>query len=114
MVLVLGQVLPFVLLLAIVCWTFTVWFGHGVILLPVRELPVPYGLQRRIVLPVLCAVLLAYLPRILAVKRFRQDWRSAFLHPLGIVLLLCVQWYALARKLSGRTVSWRNRAYAEQ
>ena len=113
-VLVLGQVLPFVAMVSAICWTLIVGFGHGTILSPIQEWPVPYGLDRWLVLSVLSAVSLAYIPRVLAVSRFKQDWRSALLHPLGIVLLLCVQWYALVRKLSGRTVSWRNRAYAEQ
>jgi glycosyltransferase involved in cell wall biosynthesis len=57
------------------------------------------------------AVLFAWLPRLLAVRRFKQDWRSALLHPLGILLLLVVQWYALARKLGGGKVGWRGRVY---
>ncbi len=83
--LLLGQVLPFIL----------VPFVHGVTL-------------------ELCALALlaAWLPRWLAVFRFRQDWRGALLHPVGIVVLLAVQWYALARKLRGSPVSWRDRAYA--
>lgn len=63
---------------------------------------------------VLGAVCAAFLPRMLAVGRFRQDWRSAALHPLGICALLCVQWYALSRKLSGGAVSWKDRAYAKE
>lgn len=61
---------------------------------------------------ILLAVAAAWLPRWLGVKRFRQDWRGALLHPLGILLLICVQWYALFRKLRGGAVSWRGRAYA--
>jgi hypothetical protein len=61
---------------------------------------------------IVAAIAAAYLPRILGVLRFKQDWRGAVLHPLGIVLLLCVQWYSLTRKLRGGTVSWKNRAYA--
>ena len=60
-----------------------------------------------------CA-LTAWFVRALAAMRFKQDWRSALLHPLGILLLLAVQWYSLVRKLSGRAVSWRDRAYVEQ
>lgn len=63
---------------------------------------------------VLAAVLADWLVRTLAARRFRQDWRGALLHPVGIVLLLAIQWYALVRKLSGHAVSWRDRAYAEQ
>ena len=56
-------------------------------------------------------VVAAWLPRWLGVARFRQDWRSALLHPLGILLLICIQWYALIRKMRGGKVSWRGRAY---
>ena len=60
---------------------------------------------------ILLGAFLAWAPRWLAVWRFRQDWRSALLHPFGILLLLSVQWYALVRKVRGGAVSWRNRAY---
>ena len=53
----------------------------------------------------------SYLPRVLAVRRFNQPLKSALLHPLGIMLLLCIQWYALIRQLLGRPVGWRQRAY---
>ena len=61
-----------------------------------------------------CVLCLAvtYVPRLLAVRRFRQPLRSALLHPVGIVVLLCVQWYALLRKLFGRPVGWRQRTYS--
>ncbi len=65
----------------------------------------------------ICAViasLAAWLPRVLASVRFCQPMQSALLHPVGIVLLLAIQWYALGRKLLGGTVSWRNRAYANE
>ena len=64
-----------------------------------------------IVALVLLAVVAAWLPRWLGVARFRQDWRGALLHPLGILLLICIQWYALFRKMRGGAVSWRGRAY---
>ena len=57
------------------------------------------------------AVLCAFVPRILSSIRFRQDWRSAVLHPIGILTLLAVQWYSLLRKLSGAPVAWRDRTY---
>ena len=82
-----GQVLPFLLAF----WTGpkSLWFGGCV----------------------LVGAAAAWLPRLVGVSRFRQDWRGALLHPLGILLLLAVQWYALARKVMGGTVSWKARAY---
>jgi hypothetical protein len=54
----------------------------------------------------------SYLPRILAAVRFRQSWLGALLHSAGVAVLLALQWYALVRKLTGRTVSWKSRAYS--
>lgn len=54
----------------------------------------------------------AWLPRLLATHRFRQPLRSALLHPVGIVLLLSIQWYALIRKTLGGQVTWKQRSYA--
>ncbi len=58
------------------------------------------------------ALVCSFLPRLLAVRRFGQPLSSALLHPIGVLLLLCVQWYALARKLFGRPVGWRQRTYS--
>jgi hypothetical protein len=60
----------------------------------------------------MAAVVCSYVPRVLAVRRFRQPWSSAVMHPVGVAVLLCVQWYALGRQLLGRPVSWRARQYA--
>jgi hypothetical protein len=62
---------------------------------------------------VLVAIVGAWLPRFLAAYRFRQDWRGAWLHPVGVGVLLAVQWYSLARKVSGGTVRWKERSYSE-
>lgn len=43
--------------------------------------------------------------------RFGQSWRGAALHPLGVVLLMAIQWQALARRRAGRGASWRGRRY---
>ncbi len=53
----------------------------------------------------------SYLPRILAAIRFRQSWLGVALHPAGVAVLLALQWYALVRKLTGRAVTWKSRAY---
>lgn len=56
----------------------------------------------------------SYVPRLLAVRRFRQPLVSALLHPLGILLLLSVQWYALTRQLLNKPVGWRQRDYSSE
>jgi hypothetical protein len=67
-----------------------------------------------IVAAVVAGVFGAWLPRVQAVRRFRQDWRSALLHPVGIAMLLVLQWYSLVRKILGGKVSWKERLYAGQ
>jgi glycosyltransferase involved in cell wall biosynthesis len=62
---------------------------------------------------VLIAMAGAWLPRFLGAYRFRQSWRGALLHPLGIGILLAIQWYALTRKLAGGSVTWKDRSYSE-
>jgi glycosyltransferase involved in cell wall biosynthesis len=89
--LVMGQVLPF----CVAAW---LWLGKGY--------------STAVVVYTLVAVAGAWLPRLLAVRRFRQDLRGALLHPVGVVILLAVQWYALMRKLLGGSVSWKERLYA--
>jgi len=52
-----------------------------------------------------------YLPRIAAAWRYRQSWRSVLLHPVGIAVLLVLQWASLIRKLCGVQATWKQRAY---
>jgi cellulose synthase/poly-beta-1,6-N-acetylglucosamine synthase-like glycosyltransferase len=89
---ILGQVMPF----AMAAW---LWLRGGV--------------SVAVTVYVLVAIAGAWLPRALAAARFKQDWRGALLHPVGIVMLLAVQWYALGRKLLGGAVSWKERSYVE-
>ncbi len=53
---------------------------------------------------------LVYLPRMFLTIRFRQSTLGAILHPLGICLLVVIQWYALLRQLLGKNIAWRGRA----
>lgn len=57
------------------------------------------------------AVIAGYLPRMIAAARYRQSWRGALLHPLGIAVLLVLQWTAFTRKLLGARATWKQRAY---
>lgn len=43
--------------------------------------------------------------------RFRQSRLGALLHPVGILVLVTIQWYALARNLAGRPSAWKRRLY---
>ncbi len=67
------------------------------------------------VLPVIllspAALALAYLPRLAGVLWFRQSLVGALLHPLGVLVVVAIQWYALARSLFGRPATWKGRRY---
>ena len=112
-ILLLGQVSPYLPFIALAATLLvilpTVLFDlyHHTFILGITN----YGMARLTVL--IIAAVCAWLPRILAARRFQQDWRSAILHPLGILLLLAIQWYALTRKLLNRPITWRNRAYTD-
>jgi len=54
----------------------------------------------------------SYVPRLIAVWRFRQSWLGAWLHPVGVIVLLAIQWYALVRSWRGCAPVWRGRVCA--
>jgi glycosyltransferase involved in cell wall biosynthesis len=85
-----GQVLPLVLLVFVV--------GYA-------------GLHSMAGILALGATTACFVPRLLAVLRFRQRLLSAILHPIGVLLLLVLEWYALGRKLAGKQATWKQRAY---
>lgn len=51
--------------------------------------------------------------RILLAVRFRQSMIGALLHPVGVSLLVAIQWYAWTLRRAGRGVAWKDRAQAE-
>jgi hypothetical protein len=96
-----GRIVPFTVLLF--CGQVLPW-----LLLPVA---LRRGASKGEALELSAAMAASLLPRVLAVRRFRQPIRSVVLHPLGVSVLLGLQWYALARKLLGRKVIWKERAF---
>jgi hypothetical protein len=54
-----------------------------------------------------------FLPRLLAVGRFRQPLGSALLHPIGICGLLAIQWLAFFRARGRRPSVWKGRSYLQ-
>jgi len=104
------QVIPALVFLTLLLECLLLWvlretLGLGVYLAQPRTASLLFALA-------VTALIASYLPRFLATLRFRQPMISAVLHPVGISLLLCVQWYALARKLTGKPVGWRQRVYS--
>lgn len=55
--------------------------------------------------------LAAFLPRLVAVARFHQPLVGALCHPLGICMLVTIQWTAFIRSLRGRPTVWKGRTY---
>jgi hypothetical protein len=102
--LLLGQVLP---VIAAALWM-AFWVSNEVVGATFDDPRMAAFVTGLIVL----AVVASYLPRLLAIGRFKQPLLSALLHPVGILLLLIVQWYALVKQVLGRPVAWRARAYA--
>ncbi|MFC5860905.1 glycosyltransferase [Acidicapsa dinghuensis] len=55
---------------------------------------------------------LTMLVRLFATWHYRASWYGALLHPIGIFLLLVLQWSALLGKLFGRRAVWKEREYS--
>jgi hypothetical protein len=87
---------------ALPIWTVFLAGGH---ILPFLLLPSPWALAG-------CGF--AWGLRIVLALRFRQPWRSAALHPVGVAALLVVQYAALIRAATGVKATWRGRAYTAQ
>jgi hypothetical protein len=102
-ILLLGQVLP------VIVWSLWVAAWMSTIVAGATYDDRPWAIRMTLLLGL--AVTASYLPRLLAVRRFKQPLVSALLHPAGIVLLLVLQWYALAKQVLGRPVAWRTRSY---
>jgi glycosyltransferase involved in cell wall biosynthesis len=57
------------------------------------------------------ALVFGYTIRFVSAARYRQSWLSAILHPIGILVLLLLQWSALLRKMLGIRAKWKERKY---
>jgi cellulose synthase/poly-beta-1,6-N-acetylglucosamine synthase-like glycosyltransferase len=57
------------------------------------------------------SLLISLVTTAILTERFRQGWLSWFLHPIGVVLLVVIQWYALIRQIAGRPSQWKSRSY---
>lgn len=60
-------------------------------------------------LPVLLGALAAWTARARLDFRFGEPVLGTLLHPLGVLALVTIQWYAALRRLSGRPVAWKSR-----
>ncbi len=53
----------------------------------------------------------AWSPRLAGVARFHQSPLGATLHPLGVAILLAIQWSAFVGTAVGRPARWKGRSY---
>ncbi len=90
---------------------FTALLGLGQVL-PFVLVAMP-GLPGPVKMLAALAALLAWLPRWIACLRFHHSWLGALLHPLGVTVLLFIQWRALFQHWRGRPAQWRGRTYAK-
>jgi glycosyltransferase involved in cell wall biosynthesis len=90
-------------------WTLLLFGGH---VLPWLLLACAPWLSLTTVKLAAVAAGLSLLPRILAALRFQQSWLGAFLHPLGVLIFLGIQWRALFRSFRRQPQSWKGRTYA--
>jgi glycosyltransferase involved in cell wall biosynthesis len=87
-------------------WTFLLLFGHvlpGIFL--IIALASDSGSW-----PIFgCAWLVSTITRLSLARRFDDSWVGSLLHPLAILLLLAIQWYAIGRAILGKPVGWKGR-----
>lgn len=55
------------------------------------------------------ALLMTIAVRLIAAVTFDQSIPSAMLNPVGVTILVGIQWYAAARRLCGKPIAWRGR-----
>jgi len=60
------------------------------------------------------AALLTLTVRRVAARRFHQQTRDVWLHPLGIFALVAIQWQALGRRLLRKPAEWKGRSYGSE
>jgi glycosyltransferase involved in cell wall biosynthesis len=57
----------------------------------------------------IAAAVLPWLMRFIMAARFRLSWLGALLHPVGVAVLVGLQWVAFIRRRAGHTVRWKDR-----
>jgi hypothetical protein len=57
------------------------------------------------------ACVFSFIPRWGCAVRYKQSFAGALLHPVGVLLMLAIQWYAAVRSWVGRPVGWKGRAH---
>jgi glycosyltransferase involved in cell wall biosynthesis len=91
-----------------------------VLLLAGQVLPLPcalWGFEHHYFFPSwvgLMALSLGYGVRFFSAWRYKQSWLGVALHPVGVLMLLVLQWLAFLRKLFFIRATWKQRTYRVQ
>jgi hypothetical protein len=62
----------------------------------------------------IAAIVMGLVPRLVTAVTARESWLGAILHPVGILILIAVQWTGLIRHYRGQPQQWKGRAYPAQ
>jgi cellulose synthase/poly-beta-1,6-N-acetylglucosamine synthase-like glycosyltransferase len=98
--------------LALPIWTVLLAGGHLLPLVAIAVALAGGAAGRAAVAAAMLATALLITARIGQAVKCREPWQAVVLHPLGIILTLAIQWWALLGWLRGRQVEWRGRSYA--
>jgi hypothetical protein len=92
---------------AIVPWTVLLVGGQVLpfLLLPFID-PMSSAISTKLVL---LAIGLVMITRFALTIRFKQSLLGSLLHPVGILLIVAIQWFALFQSYSGKTIAWKGR-----
>lgn len=60
----------------------------------------------------IAATVMGISTRLALALRFRQSMLGALLHPIGVTILVAIQWYSWFLRRAGRGVAWKDRAQA--
>jgi hypothetical protein len=111
LVLLCGQVIPFALLF--VEWKTISERAALVRWLPITIANADYSTPIFPIELAFVGCICTFSVRALAAQRFRQTWIGVLLHPVAILLLLSIQWFALARAIFGKPVGWKGRPHPQ-
>jgi hypothetical protein len=81
--------------------------------LPVVLVGVTMWRQSLAALPAMVALACSYYPRLTSLARFHQPILAALLHPIGILIILAIQWWSLLRRALGQPSRWKGRRYGK-
>lgn len=92
---------------AIVPWTVLLVGGQVLpfLLLPFID-PMSSAISTKVVL---LAIGMVMITRFALTIRFKQSFLGSLLHPVGILLIVAIQWFALFQSFSGKTIAWKGR-----